>query len=42
MRVYGRTGDLLVTQAALGHASIASTTVYARCDRERLRAALGA
>jgi len=42
MRVYGRTGDLLVTQAALGHASIASTTVYARADRESVRAAVGA
>jgi len=42
MRVYRQTGDLLVTQAALGHASIASTTVYARVDRERLRAVLGA
>lgn len=42
MRVYARTGDLLLTQAALGHASIASTCVYARADRERLRAALGA
>ncbi|HET8692703.1 MAG TPA: tyrosine-type recombinase/integrase [Steroidobacteraceae bacterium] len=41
-RVYARTGDLLVTQAALGHASIASTTVYARCDRERVREAVGA
>ena len=42
MRIYAKTGDLLLTQAALGHASIASTTVYARCDRERLRAVLGA
>ncbi len=42
LRVYGKTGDLLVTQAALGHASIASTTVYARASRERLRDALGA
>lgn len=42
MRVYGKTGDLLVTKAALGHASIASTTVYARADRERVREALGA
>jgi site-specific recombinase XerC len=41
-RVYEKTGDLLVTQAALGHASIASTTVYARVAPERLRAALGA
>jgi site-specific recombinase XerD len=42
MRVHARTGDLLVTQAALGHASIASTTVYARADRDRVRAAVGA
>jgi len=42
MRIYQATGDLLVTQAALGHASIISTTVYARADRERLRAVLGA
>jgi len=42
MRIYGKTGDLLLTQAALGHASIASTTVYARVDRARLRAVLGA
>lgn len=40
-RVYEASGgDLLLTQAALGHASISSTTVYARCDRRRLRAAL--
>jgi site-specific recombinase XerC len=42
MRVYQASGDLLVTQAALGHASILSTTIYARADRERLRAVLGA
>lgn len=42
MRIYARTGDLGLTQAALGHRSILSTTVYARADRERLRAALGA
>ncbi len=42
MRVYAKTGDLLVTQAALGHASIASTCVYARADQQRLRAVLGA
>ena len=41
MRVYQASGDLLVTQAALGHASIMSTTIYARADRERLRAVLG-
>ena len=41
MRVYKKTGDLMVTQAALGHASIVSTTVYAQADTERLRKALG-
>ena len=41
-RVYGRTGDLQLTQAALGHASITSTVVYARLDKARLRAAVGA
>ena len=40
MRVYGKTRDLLVTQAALGHASIASTTVYARAEPEMVRRAL--
>jgi len=42
MRVYRATGDLLVTQAALGHASILSTAGYARADREKLRTVLGA
>lgn len=37
-RIIARTGDLLLTQAALGHASIMSTTVYARADGARLRA----
>jgi integrase/recombinase XerC len=41
-RVYNATGDLQVTQAALGHASIASTVVYARVDKARVRAAVGA
>jgi integrase/recombinase XerD len=39
--VYDRTGDLLVTQAALGHASITSTTIYAKASIERIRAAVG-
>jgi integrase/recombinase XerC len=39
--IYRQTGDLLVTQQALGHASIASTVVYARVDRIRLRAVIG-
>ena len=41
-RVYGQTGDLQVTQAALGHASIVSTCIYAKIDGARLRAAVGA
>jgi hypothetical protein len=40
MRIYGKTGDLLITKAALLHRSIASTLVYARADEERLRRAL--
>jgi integrase len=42
MKVYRSTGDILLTQAALGHASIASTVVYAKADRARVRAAVGA
>jgi len=41
MKVYAASNDLQVTQAALGHASIVSTTIYARVDREKLRAAVG-
>jgi site-specific recombinase XerC len=41
MAVYERTGDLLVTAAALCHRSVASTQVYARPERERVRAAMG-
>ncbi len=37
-----RTGDLRLVQAALGHASIVSTTIYTGVDRVRLRAAVGA
>jgi site-specific recombinase XerD len=37
-----KTGDLRLVQAALGHASIASTTIYAAIDRARLRKAVGA
>jgi site-specific recombinase XerC len=40
-RIYAATGDLQVTQAALGHASIASTVIYAKIDKARLRAAVG-
>jgi integrase/recombinase XerD len=40
MRLYEKTSDLALVKAALGHRSIMSTTVYARCDEARLRAAL--
>lgn len=40
MRLYEKTCDLALVKAALGHRSILSTTVYARCDEARLRAAL--
>ncbi len=42
LRLYSRTGDLLVVQRALGHASLASSLSYARCDEARLRAVLNA
>jgi site-specific recombinase XerC len=35
--LYRRTRDLLLVQEALRHRSIASTTVYAKCDDGRLR-----
>jgi site-specific recombinase XerD len=38
--LYERTGDVLVTQAALGHRAISSTMVYARASAERVRAAV--
>lgn len=41
-RIYESFGDLQLTQAALGHASIVSTCVYAKVDRTRLREAVGA
>lgn len=41
-KLLARTGDLRLVQAALGHASIASTTIYASVDRDRLREAVGA
>jgi integrase/recombinase XerD len=40
MRVYERTGDLLVTAAALGHRSINSTQMYARVGSREVRRAL--
>lgn len=41
-RIYSETSDLQLTQMALGHASIASTVIYAKLDKGRLRAAIGA
>lgn len=38
---YARSGDVLAVQGLLGHASIASTVVYARAGEDRARAALG-
>ena len=38
--LYRRTRDLLLVKEALHHRSIASTLVYARVDKEQLRAAL--
>jgi site-specific recombinase XerD len=42
MRVYEKTSDVLLLQAAMAHASSASTCIYARVDQTRLRAVLGA
>ena len=42
MRVYERTGDLLVTAAALGHRSISSTERYTRAARSDVRNAVAA
>jgi integrase/recombinase XerC len=42
LEVYGKTGDLLLTQVALGHASVSSTVCYAKVDRARLREVVGA
>jgi site-specific recombinase XerD len=39
-RVYGKTRDILLVQAALGHRSVSSSAVYARADEPALRAAL--
>lgn len=39
-RLYERTGDIVLVQAALGHRSLLSTLVYARADEARLRSAL--
>jgi hypothetical protein len=42
MRVYEKTGDLGVTQAALTHRLITSTMVYARPSAARVRIAVSA
>jgi site-specific recombinase XerC len=42
MRVFARTGDVLVTARAMCHRSIASTAVYARPDAGRVRDAVSA
>ncbi len=39
-RLYQRTGDVMLVREALLHRSIVSTTVYARADERRLRAAI--
>ena len=39
-RLYRQTRDIELVRTALHHRSIASTMVYARCGRERLRAAM--
>jgi len=40
IELYARTHDLLLVQAALGHAAITSTLRYAAADQQRLRNAL--
>jgi site-specific recombinase XerC len=40
MRMYSRTNDLALVQAALGHRSLLSTTIYARPNADRVRAAI--
>lgn len=39
-RLYEQTGDLLIVQAALGHASVGTTQVYAQLRPERVREAV--
>jgi len=41
MRLYERTGDLILVQQALAHRNVTSTTIYAHASADRLRAALG-
>jgi site-specific recombinase XerD len=40
MRLYARTGDVLVVQAALNHRSLASALIYAHAQPDQLRKAL--
>jgi integrase/recombinase XerC len=40
LRIYRRTGDLLLVQRALGHRALTSTLAYARTDDSRLREVL--
>lgn len=40
-RLYRQTADILLVQEALGHRAIASTVMYARCSKERVRRAIG-
>lgn len=40
MRLYSKTGDILLVGKALGHASITSTLAYVRADEARVRAAV--
>jgi site-specific recombinase XerD len=42
MTLYAQTGDLLLVQRALGHASILSSTTYARTSDHRLRRVISA
>ncbi len=42
MALYTKTADVLLVKEALGHRSIGSTLIYARCDQQRLREAVGA
>ena len=39
-RLFAKTGDLALVQAALRHRAIASTTVYARVATNAVRAAI--
>ncbi len=40
LQIYEQTHDLLLVQAALGHASLGSSVVYARVSAEQVRAAV--